>query len=885
MLWILVLLMAGPVSGQTNDCPQNWFVHEDRCYYFVFNPQKTFVAAKELCEDYGAALLSVETVSEDGYIKNWLSQTDHSRNLWFTSGIYVGSGVFVWQSTGAVIDHLNYWSNVNDMFTPGSNIVYGFSVTQQNFGWTRTDGTRSLSFICEIPQKEVYRIIQDDRDFSYGNSYANPNLVPRGPQMYIDPIDTEILGKTRLVFMECGAKGYPQPTYTWTRNSSQFIITATTDARYTLTNGRLSIQDPTEGKDSGEYQCEAENRYGKITSAPVLLSFAFLGSFTNVDRAPTRPDEFSGAILECPGIKSRSKVGITYLWKRGYEFIITDVNPYIFISQDGKLYFSEVTRSDDGDYYCIATLSSPKDSRNYVGSAQVPSRISREIHLDVIPQPSIESAVQIQDSFIQVFPRIPTAGRTLNLECFAYGSGKLLYTWTTPGRQDERFSVSDGNRVLTIVNSRLSDSGTYSCTVRSRKTNTYDTKTFTLYIESKPLFTLPLKNQHVDVGKQLTWRCETLSNPLAVYTWYKNGQPLLNTTDIIVIRNTLVIPSLEKKHSGMYQCGAYNIHGTTMSSAQLRVLEFPPTFNKSPLPSSMMAAKSGNVTIPCKPEAAPYPKFVWLYRGNEMSLTEGDTTSRIRMLANGDLYLTNVVDTDEGLYTCKVENVLGSAMSNTYLEILSRTFISVPPAKRDVVVNNTVFIPCLASFDPTLDLIYTWQLNGHDIDMKRDSTYKTGSKGGLYVRRAQFRHQGEYTCVAKTTVDQDFASNTLTVQGPPGEPAGVYNVPPPGPRSARIIWSDGKSNGGPISFYMIESQTNYSSKWQLQTSNVSQPSAVISGDSDKRSALVNNLKPGVAYRFRVLAVNQYGFGTPSRPTGKLAVDVVCVSVYCIMKDH
>ncbi|XP_021356952.1 contactin-like isoform X1 [Mizuhopecten yessoensis] len=872
MFWITLLLTASPIWGQTYDCPQDWFEHGDHCYHFSFNPLKTYLQAKELCEDYGAALLSIETTSEDVFIKNWLSQRDQAKNLWFTSGVYLGDGMFVWQSTGAeLIDHLDYWTSINHMLKTGANIVYGYSGSSQSYGWMRTDGTHSLSYICEIPRKEVYRIIQEARDYSYGTFYTNPSLVPRGPEMYINPIDTEILGKTRLVFLECEAKGLPQPTYTWTRNSSQDVITPTTDIRYTLTNGRLSIQDPTESKDAGQYQCEAENRFGKIISAPVFLSFAFLGDFTNVDRAPTRPAEYSGAILECPTLQARSKAGLTYQWKRGREFIITDLNNYMFISQDGKLYFSEVTRSDNGEYYCITTLSSPSDSRNYIGSAQVPSRISREVNLDVIAQPSSEAAVQIQDSFIQVFPKIPIAGQTIALECFAYGSGNLKYSWTTPGKQDDRFSLLDSSRVLTIANARLGDSGTYSCTVRSRKTDTFGTKMFTLSIEAKPFFTLPLKSQHVGTGKQLTWRCEARSIPRAVYTWYKNGEPLLNTSDIVVIRNTLVIPALEKKHSGMYQCSADNIHGTTMSSAQLRVLEFPPTFNKSPLPSSMMGARLGNITIACNPEAAPYPMFTWLFGGNDMSLREGDTTSRIRMLANGDLLLTRLVDADGGVYTCKVENSLGSAMSTTNLKILTRTSISVPPVKREVIVNNTVFIPCRASHDPALDLIYTWQLNGHNLDVQRDTTYQLGGdgRGGLYIRSAQFRHQGEYTCTASTPVDQDFASSTLTVLGPPGEPAGVYNdiaSPPPNPRTVRIKWSDGKLNGPPITFYMIEAKTNYSSKWYLQTMNVSYSSAIVVGDSDKRSALVDNLKPGVAYRFRVVAVNQYGFGTPSIPT-------------------
>jgi contactin 4 len=79
---------------------------------------------------------------------------------------------------------------------------------------------------------------------------------------------------------------------------------------------------------------------------------------------------------------------------------------------------------------------------------------------------------------------------------------------------------------------------------------------------------------HVDVGSQLTWRCDARAVPPAAYVWYKNGellQPITGELDIIA--NVLIIKVLDAdKHSGMYQCAASNDHGTTFSTGQLRVL-------------------------------------------------------------------------------------------------------------------------------------------------------------------------------------------------------------------------------------------------------------------------------------------------------------------------
>ena len=81
--------------------------------------------------------------------------------------------------------------------------------------------------------------------------------------------------------------------------------------------------------------------------------------------------------------------------------------------------------------------------------------------------------------------------------------------------------------------------------------------------------------------------------------------------------NVLSITKLDPiRDAGMYQCRAANTLKTKYSSAQLRILSFPPSFKKHPLEPETYAANQGNVTIICNPEAAPKPKFIWKKDGN-----------------------------------------------------------------------------------------------------------------------------------------------------------------------------------------------------------------------------------------------------------------------------
>ena len=79
---------------------------------------------------------------------------------------------------------------------------------------------------------------------------------------------------------------------------------------------------------------------------------------------------------------------MVYNWERvsggKSEDIFMETTPYIFISSNGRLYFSEVTQSDEGNYYCRVSLSGI--SKTIIGTAQPPSAVSKPIQLLVQTQ-------------------------------------------------------------------------------------------------------------------------------------------------------------------------------------------------------------------------------------------------------------------------------------------------------------------------------------------------------------------------------------------------------------------------------------------------------------------------------------------------------------------
>ncbi|XP_057572172.1 protein sidekick-2 [Hippopotamus amphibius kiboko] len=113
---------------------------------------------------------------------------------------------------------------------------------------------------------------------------------------------------------------------------------------------------------------------------------------------------------------------------------------------------------------------------------------------------------------------------------------------------------------------------------------------------------------------------------------------------------------------------------------------------------------------------------------------------------------------------------------------------------------------------------------------------------------------------AKTfTYGPEIEANVTTgpgegAPGPPGVPVIVrYSS------AIAIHWSSGDPGKGPITRYVIEARPSDEGLWDILIKDI--PKEVTS-----YTFSMDILKPGVSYDFRVIAVNDYGFGTPSSPS-------------------
>ncbi|CAL1534451.1 unnamed protein product [Lymnaea stagnalis] len=851
------------------ECPLGWVEHTERCYYFNFHPLRRYAEAAAACQTDGAYLVSINDDEEFNFVSDWLTKHDQNRgNRWWTSGIGKGD-TLRWEGDGTPASSSPFfWQDENDLnsLENGENVVFLFTALSSQFKWGRSMPNMMSSFVCEISLNEAYRIVQQDRDHMFGTDITDPNEIKLGPKFIEQPQTLVIEGKLDYAQIECVAHSNPQPTYVWYKSSGvRPPAQVTSNEHYTMTNGKLVIARPDEIRDEGMYQCLATNELGSVISNPISVNFGYLFEFSNDPPGSVTARQYKGTVVSCRTPAYNPAIDVKwYKEDGGANFLRTDLHPHQFVSRNGKFYLSETSTPDAGYYHCFVTLV--PHAGQVLATLQTPSRTSLGIHLIIVGDSPSDYGPEIHNDFPAVFPTPALRGEILTLECFAYGKLPLHYSWRKNGGQmPDKAEYSEHGRVITLPNAQLEDAGNYTCRV-DRGSSAVAEKSLSVIIEAKPFFAFPLKDQHIDVGRPLTWRCEAMGVPRPTYTWYKNGKQLTESEEDVEVRiNILTIASAQPdKHQGMYQCGATNAHGTTISSAQLRVLSFKPSFAKRPMNPYQMGTEGGSVTILCQPEAAPAPILTWKKNGAPLSAS-GYPAGRISQLSNGNLVIKDLHAIDKGTYECTAVNEKGSASSSGVLTVVAKTVMTVKPSDTRVNVNGTAFLACQSSFDPKVkDVVYVWDLNAHPIDYTIEPHFSLGTSGtvtGLYITNAQVYHTGTYGCSAISVEDVMRYTAYLQVFGPPGECGGV--IAQVTGWDAAIKWALGPNNMAEISKFQIEYNTNFNSSWRVLKDDITKVGALDPNRNGRCIYEVKGLKPGSSYRFRVIAVNLYGPSPPS----------------------
>uniref|UniRef100_A0A3P8TH15 Contactin 3a, tandem duplicate 2 n=1 Tax=Amphiprion percula TaxID=161767 RepID=A0A3P8TH15_AMPPE len=629
--------------------------------------------------------------------------------------------------------------------------------------------------------------------------------------------------------LTCDAKGTPPPQYRWSLNGT--LINLGLDRRRRLSGGNLIISSLDRYQDVGIYQCMAYNTGGAILSRRASLQFAYLDHFKVHTRSAVSVREGQGVVLLCG--TPTSSGDLTYAWVfNEYPYFVQQDNRRFVSQQTGNLYIAKVEPSDVGNYTCAVMNSITK------GKVQS-SPTSLILRTDGVMgeyEPKIE--VNFPDN-------VPAAkGSTVTLECFALGNPVPEITWRRangvpfPSKVKMKYS----NAVLEIPSFQQDDTGGYECVAENKMGK--NTATGRLAFYAKPQWIQTMKDTALAIEERLDWECRANGRPKPSYTWLKNGQQLLSEV------NCRLSSATYKSDAGMYQCVAENKHGVIYFAAELMVLASPPDFTGNVLRALLKAKAGTTVTLECKPQAYPIASILWK-KGN----LPIHTNDRITLSPDGTLRLANVSKSDAGSYTCFARNRFGMSSTTGRLLVTDPTRIIQGPVDMEIIVGESIVLPCQVASDPVLDVSFSWAFNGQLI-AKGDGHFELRTAGDLMIRNIQLYHAGKYICVVDTDVESLSAVAVLIVKGPPSPPDSV-TVEEVTDSTAQLAWSPGRDNGSPITNYLIQTRTPFTVGWQR----VNTVPEIIDGNT--LTATVVDLNAWVEYEFRVLAKNSVGVGEPS----------------------
>uniref|UniRef100_A0A1A8EP56 Contactin 3 (Plasmacytoma associated) n=2 Tax=Nothobranchius korthausae TaxID=1143690 RepID=A0A1A8EP56_9TELE len=674
------------------------------------------------------------------------------------------------------------------------------------------------------------------------------DVIFQGPRWRTQPSDLilPINSPDHQATITCEAEGIPSPQYRWSLNGT--AIDLGSDYRRHMSGGSLIIRNLDKDQDTGIYQCMAFNTWGSILSRRASIQFAYLENFkTQSVRSAVNVREGQGVVLLCGAPPHSGELTFAWIFNE-YPYSVQQDNRRFVSQETGSLYIAKVEPSDVGNYTCVVNNTVTKEK---VLSSPTPLVLRSDGVMGEY-EPKIE--VHFPDS-------IPAAKESVvELECFALGNPVPEISWrrTSGVPFPSKVKMKNSNAVLEVPNFQQEDAGTYECIAENRRGKNVARGRISFH--AKPQWFQTVADTAKSIEENLFWECKASGKPKPSYSWLKNGEQLMVEGRVQIENGALSITALNLSDSGMYQCVAENKHGSIYSSAQLMVLASAPSFSRSPLKALLKARSGSEVTLECKPQASPPAISLWK-KGNEIL----QRSERITLSPNGTLKIANVTKRDAGGYMCIAKNQFGTASTTGTLLVTEPTRITMRPTNMEIIVGESIVLPCQIAYDPALDVSFSWAFNGQLIDFQRDSDHfeRVGGtiSGDLMIRNIQLNHGGKYVCVIDTDVESLSTSAILVVKGPPGPPDKVA-VEEITDSTAQLSWTPGSDNGTPITSYIIQARTPFTVGWQA----VDTVPEVINGNM--LTATVVSLNAWVEYEFRVVARNAVGLGEPSPASAK-----------------
>ncbi|XP_056300191.1 roundabout homolog 3 isoform X3 [Pseudoliparis swirei] len=528
---------------------------------------------------------------------------------------------------------------------------------------------------------------------------SRPRLEDASPRVVEHPSDL-IVSKGEPATLNCKAEGRPTPMVEWYKDGER-VDTDREDPRshrMLLPNGSLFFLRIVHGRrskpDEGVYVCVARNYLGEAVSRNASLEVAILRD--DFRQTPSDVVVAAGepAVMEC--IPPRGHPEPTISWKRN-NIRVNDRDERITM-RGGKLMISNSRKGDAGMYVCVGT--------NMVGEKD-----SDPAELVVFERP--------------VFTRQPVnqvvlADDTVDFFCEVHGDPTPTVRW----RREEgelpraRFEIRSDNS-LRLTQVRGEDEGTYTCV--SENSVGKAESSGTLQVHVPPQIVVRPRDQITAPSRTVTFLCGTKGNPPPAVFWQKEGSQILlfpiqepsqSGRFSVSLSGELTITGVQVEDSGYYICQAISVAGSILTKALLEVESapsdrLPPIIRQGPANHTLVPGSTAQ--LHCHIMGNPIPSIQWEKDGQRILGNDG----RISLMENGTFQITNLQETDSGVYTCLASSSSGETSWSGVLTVKESADPSVAQATEPFQLPGPPHKPIVTDVSKN-SVSLTWQPNAHE---------------------------------------------------------------------------------------------------------------------------------------------------------------------------
>ncbi|XP_022823576.1 hemicentin-2-like isoform X1 [Spodoptera litura] len=572
--------------------------------------------------------------------------------------------------------------------------------------------------------------------------------------------------------LTCDVNGVPAPTVYWTFNS----INVTSTMRTQITDD-YSLIIKTIVADTGHYACHADNKIGKDKRDIFLEIYQKPVIDKSIDEI--RVTEKTNGELSCRILKGIPKPTITWVFR--------GPSKRKYLKETGEtIKLKNAQRGQSGLYICTATNVLGTDNHETEVIVEYPPHIKRDVKemkivdgdeaklsCDVIgvPAPTVywtfnsinvtstmrtqitaDYSLKIKTTlydighyvchaknklgkgkkkvFLQVYVPVTIENPKSNIIKTMVGSGTLLnciangypkpdIKWTfhrtlgAPGTD----VTSSKHPSLLLQKLQLKQQGFYMClaenAISGSASITYEVKVY-----APPVIhnVYPSKLfEAIDGDMLLRIQCKATGSPTPTITWQKHGLNLAIGSDWFGMEDdgTLLIRNIDRATAGTYMCLAENSFGTASDYYEVVVKN-----SLVVVPSKTIYVQEGeSVNIKCE---IPYK-----------------ITDQLRWFKNGklrrerdEIYLFSATRSDDGVYTCRVSDLLKTRSIATKLVVGFKPIFSSDAEEiiEFVHKSESPFLDCEAYGEPR-PTSATWTHDGVTMNVT-DMSYVLGMELG-----------------------------------------------------------------------------------------------------------------------------------------------------------